>query len=764
MGIAELEELQAFFRERMVTEDAYASRLAELSQGRSRSIDGSNSLISQIYGTMKDETANISLAHKRMADSLTTTLKNLTRFTEEHKRLSSIQRDTIDTTSRKLEKHRNEVDVAKKEAASKWKIALDEEVKFDLELAEGGGDKGGGVLMTMDVMMSFADQALTVHEFNSLISKMEQDLPTQDVKYLLGTHKDCISSDDMIKFLTTRLSIDESKAIHFGNELVNQGFLKPISGGVSGININAMTGMSSMGMSSGGHKPFASGQFYQWKRLSFDNEPAHKRTRREAERAEFEYKKLVKVAEATRQSLEAQCVEYMKSIETTQRDRLATARKALDDYIQSERGHVPTTINACDRIGVFLETLSADREVQVMAERDRTGNARLLPLIYVPQIPLGIAGGISSSVDSASGSAGTNGNNGAGSAAAGKRRSLGEDSRVSPSGSGSGGGRTGKDQKRMLYSAASQQVFGVSLEESAAFKGRRVPDLLRKCLRAISKSMGGVKGSGDERNAVEVDFWLEANMNLTAVQALRTEINADSKSLKVSVLQKFPTSIIIGLTKLWLIQLPISLCSHEIYEPLKLLYLSKSDEFAGMRLGSLKSLLATLSTPHYHSLVALVGHMHKITASLDRDSAKLAELAQLMGPMILRPRIESQMTAHDKHPVRLFRDLLVHYKDIFSSAAGGVAHSPLPSSSRANSLTIEGEDIDPDDADDDDDEDGFISHEVDLILKSAEVAAGASAQNAVSRNELATATEIGSKSGGLMREVDEILAAVDKPM
>ncbi|KAJ1559398.1 hypothetical protein HK405_010782, partial [Cladochytrium tenue] len=133
--------------------------------------------------------------------------------------------------------------------------------------------------------------------------------------------------------------------------------------------------------------------------------------------------------------------------------------------------------------------------------------------------------------------------------------------------------------------------------------------------------------------------------------------------------------------------LPNSVCSHEIYEPLKILYLSKSEEFAAMRTSSIKSLLATLSPPHYRCLMLLAYYWHGLTAGLDKEDPKLAELAQALGHLILRPRVETQLTAHDKHPARFLRDLLCSPLDVFASTA---ADGWVP----------------PDFADDDDDGDG----------------------------------------------------------
>jgi hypothetical protein len=77
----------------------------------------------------------------------------------------------------------------------------------------------------------------------------------------------------------------------------------------------------------------------------------------------------------------------------------------------------------------------------------------------------------------------------------------------------------------------------------------------------------------------------------------------------------------------------------DIYEPLKLLYLSKAEDQGTMRLNSLRSLLATMTTPHFHTLVALANHWYKMVQNAGLSDSKLNELAQALGVLILRPEV-----------------------------------------------------------------------------------------------------------------------------
>lgn len=130
---------------------------------------------------------------------------------------------------------------------------------------------------------------------------------------------------------------------------------------------------------------------------------------------------------------------------------------------------------------------------------------------------------------------------------------------------------------------------------------------------------------------------LEPTSNIPALHTLRADLNSSKATLKY--LRRVPATLIISALKLYLIELPTSVCSDEIYEPLKLLYLSKADDFGPMRVGSLRSLLATLVPVHYCTLRVLSAYWFKMVASLDPDDPRINDLAQHLGHYVLRPKV-----------------------------------------------------------------------------------------------------------------------------
>jgi hypothetical protein len=118
-------------------------------------------------------------------------------------------------------------------------------------------------------------------------------------------------------------------------------------------------------------------------------------------------------------------------------------------------------------------------------------------------------------------------------------------------------------------------------------------------------------------------------------------------------LTKFPTPVIVGVIKQYLRELPESLIPQDFYTTLKLLYLSKSEDFdARTRNASVRALLATLPTCHYETLSML---MYTFSRAKGGEEA----IAGVWGPIIVAPPREGERgVGFDKHPVRVVRDLI----------------------------------------------------------------------------------------------------------
>jgi hypothetical protein len=110
-------------------------------------------------------------------------------------------------------------------------------------------------------------------------------------------------------------------------------------------------------------------------------------------------------------------------------------------------------------------------------------------------------------------------------------------------------------------------------------------------------------------------------------------------------LRKFPPEIIVGAMKLYLLELPISVCryssftSDDLYDSLKMLYLSKTEDSAGNRLASIRNLLATMPTCHFYTLAFLTNYWNGLILHLSPQDIKVSKLAMVLAPFVLRPAV-----------------------------------------------------------------------------------------------------------------------------
>ncbi|KAI9088532.1 hypothetical protein DFS34DRAFT_313807 [Phlyctochytrium arcticum] len=590
MGIAQIEELQTLLSTREVAEDAYSAKLLEICATKPRA-DGfakaEHSAPAQVFSHAKTGMAHLAATHQMMSGQLKALGGVLNMYLSDNRKESQTRKDIIDAELKSLISQKSELEVAEVEYRRACRAANEEQAKFERERGASGDVPG------MEVMVTLGPRSFTVEDFNTLLSRMQRDIKTQDVKSLWTSAKNCFLGEDAVTYLRQKLHLDEEGALAMLSQLLAEHFLRS-AGRVVG----------------GGHATFRPQHHYQWKRLSIEDEPAHRKTRRLADRAGFEYRKCVDTAEQTRQQLEFHCWEYMNVLQTLETQRLHLFQASLKGLNQAEEVVAERTKEMCEQGGVYLETLNPTREVEMRVEALRTGNTHFDPILF----------------------------------------------------------------KSAYGGSYKDPVFGVSLEEHASTRGRKVPTVIKKLLRAIEETRAsGIEGT-------EIDWWLEPSSSIAAIHALRNDLN-NPKSSPLKHLRRLPPSLLTNTLKLYLLELPISLCADDVYEPLKLLYLSKTDDFGPMRIASLRSLLATLSPAHYASLKTLSGYWHRrVVAALNEpEDPRINDLAQAWGHVVLRARVPTAVTLHDKHPVRLVKDLLMHHYEVF---AAGSDSSEQPASRR----------------------------------------------------------------------------------
>ncbi|KAJ1560400.1 hypothetical protein HK405_007240 [Cladochytrium tenue] len=388
---------------------------------------------------------------------------------------------------------------------------------------------------------------------------------------------------------------------------------------------------------------------FQQPTSTWSGEPLHVWTKREADAARAEYQGAIDAAEPVRSALEFHITDFLMWAQETEFYRLRVAREAflaleaaqlytidseariwtvdpdLDDSAAATAlaaGSASSSSASSVSTEGFgsmtrLVTPSPARGVENIAVRLRTGTRRPQPLLFRP---FTAGGGVS----------------------------------------GSGDGEL----------AVPRQAFGISLEALARATDDPIPAVVRKCVAALHDHQSkGRLHSG-------IDAWIRPNPDLPSVHLLRVELNASLAGMKVpqSRLQRESPAVIAGVLKLFFLELPTSMCTHDIYDVLKIVY-SASDsvgvpEDPEVRIKSISSLLTTLPPSHYETLKIFAGLMHEVVRDLGAFDKRIKRLAYSIAPCIIRPKEETSATLADEHPFLLTVDLLMHFPDLF----GG----PLP--------------------------------------------------------------------------------------
>ncbi|KAJ5166676.1 uncharacterized protein N7482_005457 [Penicillium canariense] len=228
------------------------------------------------------------------------------------------------------------------------------------------------------------------------------------------------------------------------------------------------------------------------------------------------------------------------------------------------------------------------------------------------------------------------------------------------------------------YGSVEEQNFGVDLEARARVDRKRVPILVTTILTYLDNTYPDLEGD-EARRAI----WLH-NPPLTQAHQLRNALN-NSKVDYREVLPKFEIPIVASVLKLYLLELPDSLVSSQVYEIVKTIYSTTAHETTEEgRIKVLQSTLGQLRLVNIATLDAVMTHFTRLVDLTSADEQYIATLAQILSPCVLRPRTESSLTMDERHSYRLIRDLFAHKDAIFgelkrqSSALGISSTSSRP--------------------------------------------------------------------------------------
>ncbi|PGH00525.1 hypothetical protein GX51_05740 [Blastomyces parvus] len=208
------------------------------------------------------------------------------------------------------------------------------------------------------------------------------------------------------------------------------------------------------------------------------------------------------------------------------------------------------------------------------------------------------------------------------------------------------------------YGNVDDQTFGVDLEARARADRKRVPIIITTILTYLDNHYPDLEGD-EARRAI----WLH-EVPLVVAHHLRNALN-NGKPFTHEILEKYEIPVVANVLKLYLLELPDSLVSSQVYEIVRTVYTTASEAPAEGRVKVLQSTLGQLRLNNIATLDAIITHFTRLIDLTSADEAYVTNLAQNLAPCILRPRLENNLTMDERHSYRLLRDLFDHKDEIF---------------------------------------------------------------------------------------------------
>ncbi|RIB26485.1 hypothetical protein C2G38_2163220 [Gigaspora rosea] len=602
-GCVENEEIVEFLRERITIEELYGKQLFDLSKRESYN-DGflrdDGASLRRAFDNIKNECEQLGRAHLQLASSMyEMVLLPLIKYGDEHSKRLEAGRDEITGHLKIFNKLANDVE--------KLRVNYESKCKFAEELEE---ISIRGLEKTDSSPVFLGGLAFSENDLKTYLARMREEIPSQQVKTILGVYNDVYSGEDIAKWLkNNNAGIRRWRDIEIiGQELIDQGFIKLV--GVIGNTFST-----------------SPGNFYQFKRRSYDtnendessslgstlggivstitpsqsfipNQPSEKQARKDANEADDVYRHTVRKLDRTRLLLEETMMKQMNLMEKSELGRIKCSKSAFLNYAATFGSIVSATQHMSERSLLYNEALKPEQDIKFMIEQYRIGPFNPRVILY----------------------------------------------------------------RNKYNGSANDQTFGVPLDEKVKKDLKPVPQIVTKILSCITKGTS-CRIESDKRL-----IWT-ANVSLAKIHALREEIN-DGGKINMRKLREYAPEIVAGVLKLYFMELPECLLTFELYEPVRLLYsISSDDQDESTRITSVANLLITsLPDVNYATLDTLISYLHRIVKSTNADDEYTTSLSQNFGLILLRPQTETSVFLHDKHPQRLVKDLIVHYETIFKGS------------------------------------------------------------------------------------------------
>ena len=637
-GIVENEEVLSLARRRAEHEEAHGQRLLNQAsdsfrKGGFQRDDGATT--KKAFEGMVHELEESGKCHAKMAQNLQSmVVKPFGKWTEEHTARVRQSEKELMAKIKLWEKQQQDVKRLRLTYFNKCRLLEESD-----DVHQPDEEPAPAPVEEEDTPVELGERVYSTPQLKQLFSHMLTDIPQRETRLpILGTFPNVSTGDNITKWISKHLQADLHDSESFGQDLVDNGFLRHLGVGSTFANSSKLqfqwrdkalilAGRLRPGENSIINKatqvPFV-GEYVSTyvPNPVHANEKPHERLQREARESDEGYRASVKRLDSLRTDMESTINEHFKFMERCESDRLKALKAVMMDISASISNVIPSLKSSCDTMLAFQEGISPMNDLHFLVESYRTGAFLPRTVTY-----------------------------------------------------------------ENYYNALEDQTFGVDLELRARADKKRVPNLVFSILSHMDEHYPDLQDD-DQRRRV----WLR-NVPLHYIYDLRAKIN-NGKPVEQEVLEQYDPAIVAATLRMYLLELPDSPISASLNDAVKSMYATEpaSDE---ERIGSIVSLLATLRLSNIATLDALMTHFARLMDLTSAPDEYRTAWATQLAPCILRARSATAgnsgvgtapaASLTERYPQKLLLDLLKHKQDIFSalkkqinkqgSSSGGAAGS-----------------------------------------------------------------------------------------
>ncbi|KAI3631887.1 hypothetical protein MIR68_010075 [Amoeboaphelidium protococcarum] len=325
--------------------------------------------LKRAYGQIKSEIdrfcdenfAFATLLRENVVDSLRLWL-------DESKKIWKQKRTQVDTAAKLIVKCRDKVDRTRDTYLKSCAVTKD--LRLQLPSDDVAGDSEGNGGQKMDVVtVQLGQTPVGQSELKQLLVRMQSEIASKEMKYpFMGTYV-CVSGKDLQQWLDNNLDEKFRESANFAQDvaqsLLDNDFIRYMGRGKQFVNKD--------------------NYFYAWNRTDADIVRAKFQSAlNDSVHCEEAYKDALQSANNACAEYERIYTEHLAFTQNLELSRIASIKQGLHTLGNSMSGLSATMQNMCNSMLVSLETVNAEKDLEVLCSRQQFGVMRPPPFVYSP--------------------------------------------------------------------------------------------------------------------------------------------------------------------------------------------------------------------------------------------------------------------------------------------------------------------------------------------------------------------------------------------